>query len=142
MQFVFPTSRVKHFRFPTHVNDLVVDRADSRASEVFVVVLEPGEAPPPHKHDDTEQVFYILEGEGILRTGTDRQAHVVRPTDIVRIPPTVRHSIQCTGEKPLRYIAVDCFVGGRPEAEPTWDSHVQVMCRQQGWNYEAIAKQT
>jgi mannose-6-phosphate isomerase-like protein (cupin superfamily) len=141
MQFVFPTSQTKHYRFPTHVNDLVVDRADSQTSEVFIVVLEPGEAPPLHQHADTEQVFYILEGEGVLRTGTGRQEQMVRPTDVVRIPPTVLHSIQCTGKKPLRYLAVDCFVGGRPEAEPNWDSHVKVLCRQQGWNYEQVVKQ-
>jgi len=140
MQFVFPSSRTKHYRFPTHANDLVVDRADSRTSEVFVVVLEPGQAPPHHRHDDTEQVFYILEGEGILQTGVERQEHVVRPADIIRIPPGVLHSIQCTGKMPLRYLAVDCFVGGRPESEPTWDSHVRVLCRQQGWNYDQVVK--
>jgi quercetin dioxygenase-like cupin family protein len=140
MQYVFPTSQTKHYRFPTHTNDLVVDRADSQTSEVFVVVLEPGEAPPLHKHDDTEQVFYILEGEGVLSTGAERQKHIVRPGDVVRIPPTVLHSIQCSSDKPLRYLAIDCFVLGRPVAEPTWDSHVRVMCRQNGWNYETITK--
>ena len=60
MQFVFPTSSVKRYRLPTHINDLVVDRAESQTSEVFVVIIEPGHAPPPHKHDDTEQVFYIF----------------------------------------------------------------------------------
>ena len=46
MRFVFSTAEVKRYRFPTHINDLVVDRADAQTSEVFVVVLEPGEAPP------------------------------------------------------------------------------------------------
>ena len=62
-QYVFPTSKTIHYRFPTHVNDLVIDRADAAASEVFVVVLEPGEAPPLHVHHDTEQIFYVLEGK-------------------------------------------------------------------------------
>jgi mannose-6-phosphate isomerase-like protein (cupin superfamily) len=138
MQFVFPTAQTKHYRFPTHVNDLVIDRADSQTSEVFVVVLEPGEAPPLHQHDDTEQVFYILEGEGVLRIGTGQSEYAVRPADVVRIPPTTLHSIRCAGEKSLRYLAIDCFVNGHPTSEPTWDSHVQVMCRQNGWNYEQI----
>jgi len=138
MQFVFPTSQTKRYRFPTHVNDLVVDRAEAKTSEVFVVVLEPGEAPPLHKHDDTEQVFYILAGKGLLQTGAGRKRHPVRPGDVVRIPPTVLHSIQCRGKKPLRYLAVDCFVGRRPKAEPTWDAHVKVLCRQQGWNYNDV----
>lgn len=140
MRFVFSTLQTKRYRFPTHVNDLVLDRADSRTSEVFIVVLEPGEAPPLHSHDDTEQVFYILEGEGILRTGAGRQEHTVRPTDVVRIPPSVLHSIQCAGKKPLRYLAVDCFVAGRPETEPTWDSHVQALCREHGWDYDQVVR--
>ena len=44
MQFVFPTSQTRHYSFPTHVNDLVVDRADAATSEVFLVVLAPGQA--------------------------------------------------------------------------------------------------
>jgi len=138
MQFVFSTSQTKRYRFPTHINDLVVDRADSQTSEVFMVVLEPAEAPPLHKHDDTEQVFYILEGEGILSIGAERQKHLVRPTDVVRIPPRTLHSIQCAGQKAMRYLAIDCFVAGRPENEPTWDAHVKVLCREQGWNYEQV----
>jgi mannose-6-phosphate isomerase-like protein (cupin superfamily) len=138
MQFVFPTSQTKRYRFPTHVNDLVVDRADSETSEVFVVVLKPGEAPPLHQHDDTEQVFYILEGEGTLRIGSEKKEFAVRPADVVRVPPTVLHSIQCSGQKPLRYLAIDCFVAGRPKAEPTWDSHVRVVCRREGWDYQQV----
>ena len=133
MEFVFPTSQVKRYRFPTHVNDLVVDRAESQTSEVFVVVLEPGQAPPLHQHDDTEQVFYILAGEGVLSIGLEKEQHPVQPGDVVRIPPETLHSIRCKGGQPLRYLAVDCFLGGRPSGEPTWDSHVKVMCQEQGW---------
>ena len=138
MQFVFPTTRVQHYRFPTHINDLVVDRADSEASEVFIVVLEPGEAPPLHQHDDTEQVFYILEGEGVLRIGAEQKEYAVRPTDVVRVPPKTLHSIRCVGGTVLRYLAVDCFVAGQPKDEPTWDSHVRVMCEREGWDYQKV----
>ncbi len=140
MQYVFPTSRIRHYRFPTHVNDLVMDRADAATSEVFLVVLEPGEAPPLHRHDDTEQIFYVVDGEGLLTIGDEREEFNVRPSDVVRIPPGVFHSIKCTGKKTLRYLSVDCFVGGRPKGEPTWDSHVKILCRQQGWNYDEVAK--
>lgn len=104
------------------------------------MVLDPGEAPPLHKHDDTEQIFYVLEGEGTLRIGPGQQEYPVHPGDVVRIPPTTLHSIQCAGKQPLRYLAVDCFVGGRPQQEPSWDDHVKVMCRQQGWDYEQVRR--
>ncbi|MDE3067053.1 MAG: cupin domain-containing protein [Verrucomicrobiota bacterium] len=137
---MFSTSKTKRYRFPTHENDLVVDRADSETSEVFVVVLEPGEAPPLHQHDDTEQVFYVMEGNGVLRIGGKRKPFPVRPGDVVRIPPKTPHTIRCKGKRALRYLAVDCFVGGRPAAEPTWDSHVKVLCRQQGWDWRRVKR--
>ena len=61
-QYVFDTRQVVRYRFPTHTNDLIMDRRDAAASEAFFVVLEPGEAPPLHVHEGVEQVFYILEG--------------------------------------------------------------------------------
>lgn len=140
MQYVFSISKVRHYRFPTHVNDLVIDRLESEVSEVFIVVLEPGEAAPPHKHDDTEQVFYVIDGEGVLTIAEGQRQFEVRPTDIVRIPPSTVHSIKCTGEKTLRYLSIDCFVGGRPRNEPTWDSHVKAVCQQNGWNYNSVLK--
>ena len=68
-KYVFSTKETTHYRFPTHVNDLVMDRADAETSEVFIVVLEPGESPPMHLHHDTEQIFYIMEGAGVLHIG-------------------------------------------------------------------------
>lgn len=45
-KFIFSTKETIHYRFPTHANNLVMDRADAETSEVFVAVLEPGEGPP------------------------------------------------------------------------------------------------
>jgi mannose-6-phosphate isomerase-like protein (cupin superfamily) len=140
MQYVFNTNEVKRYQFPTHTNDLVMDRADASTSEVFIVVLNPGEAPPPHKHDDTEQVFYVLEGKGRLAIGGEEEELPVNVGDVVRIPPSVLHYIEAEGDGPLRYLAVDCFVGGRPEAEPTWNSHVRVICQNEGWDYDKVVK--
>lgn len=139
MNYVFSTEKIKRYRFPTHINDLVMDRSEATASEVFVVVLDPGEAPPLHQHDDTEQIFYVLSGHGQLTIGPSRRQQPVAPGDVVRIPPETLHSIECLGNEPLTYLAVDCFPGGRPNAEPTWDAHVKTMCRQQGWDYNQVA---
>ena len=53
MNYVFSTTDTIVYRFPTHVNELVLDRSESTVTEVFITVLEPGEAPPLHKHPDT-----------------------------------------------------------------------------------------
>ncbi len=138
-QYVFGTAETVRYRFPTHVNDLVMDRAQAATSEAFVVVLEPGEAPPLHVHHDAEQVFYVLSGEGSLQIGNDAERrHPVRPGDLVRIPPSTYHRIFCEGGQPLKYHSIDCFLNGRPEAEPTWESHVHGMCREHGWDFDKV----
>ena len=137
-KYVYSTQQVVHYRFPTHVNDLVVDRAEAESAEVFIVVLEPGEAPPLHVHHDTEQIFYVLAGAGALQIGETDERHPVQPGDVVRIPPHAPHRIFCTTEQPLRYLAVDCFVDGRPKDEPTWESHVRTMCAENGWDFDQV----
>ncbi len=138
MQFVFSTSNTKRYKFPTHINDLVIDRADAQTSEVFVVVLEPGQAPPLHKHDDTEQIFYILDGEGTLMIGESRVKYPVKHGEVVRIPPSTLHTIKAESETQLKYLAIDYFIYDRSNDEPTWDDHVKVLCREQGWDYNRV----
>ncbi len=140
MKYVFGKTDIKRYHFPTHRNDLVMDRSEAVNSEVFVVILEPGQAPPLHKHDDTEQIFYILEGEGNLIIEEADVRYPLKPGDVVRIPASTYHSIQTGGEGALRYLAVDCFVAPRPANEQTWDDHVKVLCREQGWDYESVVR--
>jgi mannose-6-phosphate isomerase-like protein (cupin superfamily) len=138
MKYVFPTTKLTRYQFPTHVNDLVIDRSESVASEVFVVVIEPGKAPPLHKHDDTEQVFHVIEGTGTLVIGREGATFPVKPGDVVRIPPATLHTIRADGGHTLRYLCVDCFPSGQPAAEPTWESHVKVLCQEQGWDFSNV----
>lgn len=138
MDYVFGTTNLPRYRFPTHINDLVMDRSVASASEVFVVVIAPGGAPPLHQHDDTEQVFYVLSGEGRLEIGPETDTFVVKPGDVVRIPVATPHRIHCTSSEDLRYLAIDCFPGGRPHAEPTWDDHVRTVCAEQSWDYDTV----
>jgi mannose-6-phosphate isomerase-like protein (cupin superfamily) len=136
--FVFGTTRLRHYEFPTHINDLVVDRADASCSEVFIVVIHPSKAPPLHQHDDTEQIFYVLQGHGTLTIGKERRQFPVSPGDVVRVPPRTLHSIRAGGNTDLKYLCVDCFGGQRAADEPTWDDHVKTLCRQQGWDYAQV----
>ena len=134
---VYKTTGLKRYRFPTHTNELVYDRSEARHSEVFLVVLEPGESPPLHVHDDTEQVFYVLDGAGTLTLGASGRTHRVQPGDVVVVPPSTPHAIKADGGTRLRYLSVDCFGAGTPR-EPTWDEHVKAVCRERGWRFEDV----
>lgn len=140
MKYVFDTSDTIHYRFPTHVNDLVMDRAEAETSEVFFSVMEPGESPPLHVHHDTEQIFHMVQGTGTLYIGEEQKPFAVKPGDVIRIPPHTLHRIQCESTQALRYLTIDCFVGGKSKAEPTWDSHVRELCRQNNWDFDQVKR--
>jgi mannose-6-phosphate isomerase-like protein (cupin superfamily) len=141
-KYVFSTSETIRYRFPTHVNDLVMNRSEAETSEVFIVVLEPGEAVNLHIHHDLEQIFYMIQGTGVLRIGeVGSQQFPVKPGDVMRIPPHTLHSVLCEGKEPIVYLSIDCFMAGRPEAEPTWDAHVRVECAENGWDFDKVKLQ-
>ena len=58
----------------------------------------------PHAHRVQEQVYHILEGEGLMELGSERR--VVRRHDVVFVPPGVRHAIYNTGLSDLTFIVV------------------------------------
>jgi mannose-6-phosphate isomerase-like protein (cupin superfamily) len=119
-----------------------MDRSEAKFSEVFIVIIEPGKAPPIHKHDDTEQIFYILEGRGTLKISENENftEFLIEPGDIVRIPVSNWHSIMADKNQPLKYLAIDCFGNSKNEDEPTWESHVKVLCKEQNWNFDEVKK--
>lgn len=139
-QYVFDTKHTIRYRFPTHINDLVLDRADAGTSEVFFTVVEPGKTSPLHVHHDTEQIYYVIEGTGTIYIGQEEQAFPIKPGDLVRMPAHTWHRAEAPSDQTLRYLCVDCFVGGKPSAEPTWDSHVKEICRINGWDFAQVKK--
>ena len=138
-KYVFSTKETIGYRFPTHSAELIMDRSEAEASEAFLVVLQPGEAPPLHVHGDTEQVFYVQQGIGELQIGAERDRRFsLAAGDLIRIPPGTHHRIRCQGPEPLVYLSVDCFLGGRPGNEPTWESHLRVVCAENGWDFGSV----
>jgi quercetin dioxygenase-like cupin family protein len=57
-----------------------------------------------HVHKVQEQVYYVLEGEGILTLDDTR--NLMRPHDYVYVPPGVRHSFTNTGTAGLVFLVV------------------------------------
>ncbi|WP_370675812.1 cupin domain-containing protein [Pleomorphomonas sp. PLEO] len=77
-----------------------------------VVETKPGcRASPMHNHRCNEEMFLILDGEGVLRIGSER--YPVRTGDIIACPPggpETAHQIENTSDKPLRYFAISTMV--------------------------------
>ena len=73
-----------------------------------LTVLPPGKVQCPfHSHHGEEEMFFILEGAGELRFGTER--YPIRANDVIACPtggPEVAHQIINTGTVPMRYLAL------------------------------------
>jgi uncharacterized cupin superfamily protein len=66
---------------------------------------------PLHYHTGNEEAFYVLAGEGRLRTDSDDEAddgHSVEAGDYVACPADERgaHQLVNTGDEPLRFLAM------------------------------------
>ncbi len=73
-----------------------------------LTVCPPGKkACPFHNHHTNEEMFLILEGEGLLRFGD--QQYPLRKHDVIACPPgkrDVAHQIENTGTADLKYLAL------------------------------------
>jgi mannose-6-phosphate isomerase-like protein (cupin superfamily) len=57
-----------------------------------------------HAHKVQEQIYHILDGEGLMEIAGERR--VVRRHDVIFIPPGIRHAISNTGTVDLTFIVV------------------------------------
>jgi mannose-6-phosphate isomerase-like protein (cupin superfamily) len=64
--------------------------------------LPPGARTTPHHHVKTEEIYYILEGSGRMRVGSETKP--VGPGDAIAIPPGASHQISNTGLDNLRFL--------------------------------------
>jgi mannose-6-phosphate isomerase-like protein (cupin superfamily) len=55
-----------------------------------------------HSHREQEQVYHVLEGEGLMEIAG--KTHVVRRHDVIFLPPGVEHAISNTGVTDLIFI--------------------------------------
>jgi oxalate decarboxylase/phosphoglucose isomerase-like protein (cupin superfamily) len=76
------------------------------------VVLQPGRGHDRHNHPESEEILYVLSGEGEQMLD-DREVFQVTPGDTVYVPTGVFHSTRNTGWEPMRLLAL--YNPGGPE---------------------------
>ena len=76
------------------------------------VVLLPGMGHDRHNHPESEEILYVLSGEG-QQTLADGPPFPVRAGDTIYVPTAVFHSTKNTGWGPMRLLAI--YNPGGPE---------------------------
>ena len=104
---------------------VLLPREKTECTEVLQEIFPPGGEAPLNTHDDMEQLYLILEGQGFVVVG-DEQGNVC-VGDLVFIPRGMTHAIKNTGIGNLVYLCFDLFPDGYPDEEQTWDAHERVI---------------
>jgi oxalate decarboxylase/phosphoglucose isomerase-like protein (cupin superfamily) len=76
------------------------------------VVLQPGRGHDRHIHPESEEILYVLSGEGEQMID-DGKPFDVKPGDTIYVPTGVFHSTRNTGWEPMRLLAL--YNPGGPE---------------------------
>lgn len=65
------------------------------------------DGPPPHAHSDTQETFFVLDGDWEFATGFDNEARVsTKPYDAVAMPTRVMRSFKNKGDDPAHLFVI------------------------------------
>lgn len=88
--------KVKEFTEGVRVSKKVIDTKKILAQYHF---YSNGARVPIHKHDFSEDIYYVIQGEASVTVGEDE--HTLREGDIILIPENTVHGVANTSGKPL-----------------------------------------
>jgi mannose-6-phosphate isomerase-like protein (cupin superfamily) len=87
----------------SEIRELLAHRNSSiRNQSLAEARLPAGGSTTPHYHVRTEEIYYILQGQGMMRVG--EQLRPVGTGDAVAIPPGAVHQITNTGRDGLKFL--------------------------------------
>jgi len=97
-------------------NGLDLTDGAQNITAIYDTSLEPGQGIPLHFHPDLEEIYYILSGYGMMTIGDETKE--IERYDVVYIPMTLLHTLNNTGNVPLRFITVSVKTKGDKENIP------------------------
>jgi len=80
------------------------DVNDSERFSAGVVQLEPGKGHELHTHPDSDEILYVIGGEG--EQTVDEDTREVGPGEMVYVPAGVEHGTTNTGWETMQLLAV------------------------------------
>ena len=89
--------------------------AQTPHSSISIVGWEPGQISPIHSHPDADEIYYVIEGEGLFNDG--RREVRLKPGDTVVFPAGEVHQVTCLA----RMVLYRVQAGADRHAEPVSD---------------------
>jgi len=79
------------------------EQFDSKNLAITWVECAPGSMQAVHGHPDSEQVYVVVRGRGVMQVGGEMQE--VSEGTLVFIPPGAAHAIKNAGDEPLVFVS-------------------------------------
>jgi quercetin dioxygenase-like cupin family protein len=76
--------------------------SSARNQSLAEATLAPGQPTQRHYHRESEELYYLLEGDGEMEVDGDRRR--VGPGDAILIPPGAWHQIVADADATLRFL--------------------------------------
>lgn len=89
------------------------EQSPSKSLKMGYTTIYPTGTTTGHAHDDMEEVYYVISGEGVMVVGEDE--FPIRTGDALYVPPGAFHTTYQRGNLPLTVLWV---TGTLPEARP------------------------
>ena len=108
--FIRNIAEVEWRQFPDHFGGALSkplvnpENAGARHIDYRISMYQPMAHVKLHKHKVQEQVYHVLEGEGLMEI--HGECRVVRKHDVVFLPPGIEHAISNTGLVDLVFLVV------------------------------------
>ena len=108
--FIRNIAEVAWREFPNHFGGalskplVMPETAGSRHLDSRISMYQPMARVARHKHQVQEQIYHVLEGEGLMEIAGKN--HVVRQHDFIFLPPGVEHAISNSGLVDLVFLVI------------------------------------
>jgi mannose-6-phosphate isomerase-like protein (cupin superfamily) len=108
--FIRNIAEVPWREFPNHFGGalskplVMPENSSSKRIDYRISMYQPMAHVARHKHAVQEQVYHVLEGEGLMEIAGE--SRVVRKHDVIFLPPGVEHAISNSGLVDLVFLVV------------------------------------
>lgn len=108
--FIRNIAEVPWREFPNHFGGalskplVMPENSGSKRIDYRISMYQPMAHVARHKHAVQEQVYHVLEGEGLMEVAGE--SRVVRKHDVIFLPPGVEHAISNSGLVDLVFLVV------------------------------------
>jgi mannose-6-phosphate isomerase-like protein (cupin superfamily) len=104
---MFVTSRAYIAAYVTRDGSLIRElmhpnASDARHQSLAEATVLPGQTTQEHFHRQTEELYYVLSGRGVMFLNGEERT--IEAGDTVLIPPLARHCVTNRGNEPLVFL--------------------------------------